>query len=117
MMIKGIALCLLVAAPLSVPAVAAPIDGQGQQARIAARQVQELRGLEAVVRHSPRDGGAFIELASAYVRASRPADATIAYRRALALDNVMLETRSGDAIWSHEVARRALANDQLLTAR
>ena len=98
-------------------AVAVPTDSQGQQARIAVQQAEEVRTLESVTRQTPYDGGAFVELAAAYVRAGRPADATLAYRHALALNNVMLETRTGDAIWSHEVARRALANDQLLTAR
>jgi len=112
-----IALCLLVAAPLSVPAVAAPNGDQPTSARIAARQAQELKTLEAVAHRSATDGGAYIELAGAYMRAGRPADATIAYRRALVLDNAMLETPSGDAVWSHAIAQRALGRDVQLTAR
>lgn len=111
-----IALCLLVAAPLSMPAAAAP-SANDAATRLAMRQADDVRALETVVRQSPRDGGAYIELAGAYVRAGRAADALIAYRRAMALDNVMLETRTGDAIWSHDVARMALAHDVVLTAR
>mgnify|MGYP003339952620 CR=1 FL=1 len=79
-MIKGIALSLLVAAPLPVPAVAVPTDSQGQQARIAVQQAEEARTLESVTRQTPYDGGAFVELAAAYVRAGRPADAATAAR-------------------------------------
>lgn len=105
-MFRRIAFCLLVAAPLSAPAVAAPGDPS-----------QQVRSLEAATRLTPRDGGNFIELAQAYNRANRPADAREAYRHALALDNMMLETPTGDAIWSHEVAKSALGNEVKLTAR
>jgi cytochrome c-type biogenesis protein CcmH/NrfG len=105
-MFRKIALCLLVAAPLAAPAVAAPGD-----------QAQEVRSLESATRLMPRDGGNYIELAQAYVRANRPADARDAYRRALALDNVMLETRTGDSVWSHEIAKSALGNEVRLTSR
>ena len=50
-MIRKIALCLLVAAPLSAPAVAAPGDPS-----------QQVRSLEAATRLTPRDGGNFIEI-------------------------------------------------------
>ena len=95
---------LLVAATLATPALAAP-------ARDA------VRSLEAVSQVSPRDGGVAIELAAAYQRAGRTADANTAFRRALTLDNAMLETPTGDAVWSHQVARQALARDVALTSR
>ncbi len=104
---KMIALGLLVLAPLSAPAAAAP----------NADQAGAMKGLETVVRMSPSDGGAYIELAAAYLRDGRHADAMAAYRHALALDNVMMETRLGDAIWSHEIAQKALAREVTLTAR
>jgi len=105
-MIGKIALCLLVAAPLSAPAVAAPGDPS-----------QQVRSLEAAIRLTPRDGGNYIELAQAYVRANRPADARAAYRQALALDNAMMETPTGDSIWSHDVAKSALGNEIKITSR
>lgn len=73
-----------------------------------ARSVDNFVGLETAARVSPSDGGAQAELASAYYRAGRGSDAAVAYRRVLALDNVMLETRTGNAIWSHQVARTML---------
>lgn len=76
-----------------------------------------IRSLETVARMSPGDGGAAVELAAAYQRAGRAADANTAFRRALTLDNMMLETPTGDAVWSHQVARQALARDTALTAR
>jgi cytochrome c-type biogenesis protein CcmH/NrfG len=105
-MFKKIAICLLVAAPLSAPAVAAPDNAS-----------QQVRSLEAATRLAPRDGGSFIELAQAYSRANRPADARDAYRQALALDNVMLETRTGDSVWSHQIAKSALASEVKFTSR
>jgi len=53
----------------------------------------------------------------AYMQVGRYADAAAAYRRALATDNEMMETPSGDTIWSHDVARKMLAHEVLLTAR
>ena len=76
-----------------------------------------VRSLEAATRISPNDGGTAIELAAAYQRAGRMADANTTFRRALTLDNAMLETPTGDSVWSYEVARRALSRDVALTAR
>ena len=110
-MFRTVMLSLLVASPLAaVPAVAAPGDK-------AMAQNASVSTLETYARVAPRDGGAFIELAQAYMRDNRPVDATAAYRRALELDNVMLVTRNGDSIWSHQVARAALANVRELSAR
>lgn len=106
-MMKMMALTLL-AASLSAPAIAGITE---------TRQSAAIRSLESVARLAPGDGGAMIELASAYRLAGRGADADNAYRQALALDNVMLETKTGDAIWSHQVARRALAQTVALSAR
>jgi DNA-binding SARP family transcriptional activator len=81
-----------------------------------AKAVDNSESLASVVQVSPRDGGAYAELANAYVRAGRMTDAIVAYRKVLALDNVMLETSQGDAIWSHEVARKALASTATFTS-
>lgn len=80
---------------VATSAVAGPVDNS-------------VTPFETAARFSPTDGGTQAELASAYFQAGRTADAATAYRRVLQLDNVMLETRTGDAIWSHQVARHML---------
>jgi cytochrome c-type biogenesis protein CcmH/NrfG len=100
--VYGVVFALSVASP----AFAKPVDNYADQ----------IASLTQLVSVSPRDGGVYAELAGAYVRAGRLTDAMTAYRRVLALDNVMLETRTGDAVWSHEVARKALATTEALTS-
>jgi hypothetical protein len=102
---------LLVAAPLAVPAAAA------QTNTATAQPAAEVRSLETYTNVAPRDGGAFIELAQAYMRDNRPAEAAVAYRRALTLNDVMLVTPAGDSIWSHKVARLALARVAQFSSR
>lgn len=92
------AVCSMILIP--VAAFSQPVDNSASLIRISS--------LESMTKVAPSDGGAYAELASAYWRAGRTADAVVAYRRVLALDNVMLETRSGDAFWSHAVARQML---------
>ena len=104
-MIRTLAMGLVAVAGFSSLAVAAP------------RSTDAVRSVEASAQVDPRDGGAQIELANAYVRAGRSGDAAAVYRRALTLDNVMLETRTGDAIWSHQVARHMLARTPVLASR
>lgn len=96
----------LLAAALASPLVAAAPD-----------YAAAVHSQEAAARLQPSDGGTAIELATAYLQAGRVADAHNSYRRALVLDNQMLETPTGDAIWSHEVARRALGKDMNLSLR
>lgn len=76
-----------------------------------------VRSREAAVRVEPQNSGAQIELAAAYQRAGRAVEARATLHRALALDNVMLETPNGDPVWSHEEARRALQGEVALTSR
>ena len=115
-MIRIVAFSLLVAAPLSTAAVANPVDNSAR-ASYAVVQTDSLSQLEAVAARSPRDGAAFSDLAAAYLRAGRTADAHNAYRKVLALDNVTLTTRTGNDIWSHDVARYMLADNQRITSR
>ncbi len=116
-MIKTVLLSLLVAAPLAAtPAAAASNDGQNT-AIVTTRADSDVRSAEALTRVAPKDGGAYIELAQAYLRADRPVDAAAAYRRALTLDNEMMETKTGDAIWSRNVARAALVRFPQMSAR
>ena len=75
----------------------------------SAKLAADIRVTESRTRITLADSGDYIELAQAYLRAGRTGDAAIAYRAALARDNVMMVTRNGDSIWSHEVARLALA--------
>ena len=77
----------------------------------------DVRVSETATRLAPADGGAYIELAQVYRRAGRISDAVMAYRAALARDNVMMVTPNGGSIWSHEVARAALAHVPQLAAR
>jgi DNA-binding SARP family transcriptional activator len=81
-----------------------------------ARPVDNSASIESLARVSSRDGGVHAELAAAYLREGRIDDARTAYRRVLELDNVMLETRRGDTVWSHQVARQALAQSEAVTA-
>ncbi len=92
----------LACSAMLIPAatIAQPVDNSVGMVQIAS--------LESLTRVAPSDGGAYAELASAYWRAGRTADAVMAYRRVLALDNVMLETRRGDSVWSHAAARQML---------
>ena len=107
MMTLKYAIAILVAAAAVAPAAAA-----------ASRDpAADVRSLEAVAKLSPNDGGVAIELAAAYRSAGRAADANTALRRALVLDNAMLETPTGDSVWSHQVARQALSHDIVLTSR
>lgn len=99
----------LIVAALALASLATPAG--------AVTRDPSVQALEVAAKISPSDGGAAVELANAYWRTGRTAEAYDTYRRALALNNVMLETKLGDAIWSHEVARRALAHQVRLTAR
>lgn len=106
-MSRKIALGLLFATVIAAPAIAAP----------ARDPAAALRSMEQVSRLAPDDGGVAIELAAAYQRAGRTADANTAFRRVLTLDNAMLETPTGDAVWSHQIAKQALARTVVLSAR
>lgn len=112
-MIIKMALGLVALTAMTGTAIAHPSD----TARPAMQRASMLVGLEDVAQRNPADGGVLIELANAYTLAGRSGDAAVAYRRALTLDNVMLETRSGDAIWSHQVARHMLGTAPQLAAR
>jgi hypothetical protein len=98
---------MVMAAALAGPALASGnSDVTGSSDIVVTGKVASM---EAAARLSPWDGGALSDLANAYLTAGRMQDAMMVYRRVLAIDNVMLESRNGDAIWSHEVARTVLA--------
>jgi cytochrome c-type biogenesis protein CcmH/NrfG len=105
-MVKSVVLAAIAVTILASPASATPVDNS----------VDQVAALVKIVAVAPRDGGAYTELANAYMRSGRTQEAMAAYRRVLALDNVMLETPTGNAIWSHEVAHRALASTATFTS-
>ncbi len=87
-----------------VVATAMPAFADTPSAKLAADiRVTESRATMAV------DSGDYVELAQAYLRAGRISDAASAYRAALRRDNEMMLTKTGDSVWSHEIARNALA--------
>lgn len=106
-MTKSAIFASIAALSLTPPAIAGPVDNSADQ----------VASLMQAVRVTPRDGGAYTELANAYVRAGQTQEAQATYRRVLSLDNVMLETATGDAVWSHEIARKALAQSVTLPSR
>lgn len=88
-----------------VVATATPAFADTPSAKLAADiRIQESRNQVA-----PADSGDYVELAQAYLRAGRVGDAATAYRAALKQDNEMMLTKTGDSVWSHEIARNALA--------
>lgn len=117
-MTKYIAIALLVAAPLAQVSAANPVDNFGADATIKAGKYQQaaLR-LEARVAQVPKDETALLNLALAYRHIGREADAQTAFRRVLALDDVVLDTADGRTVSSHALARRGLAQIATLTSR
>ncbi|QDZ07067.1 hypothetical protein FPZ24_05870 [Sphingomonas panacisoli] len=75
----------------------------------SAKLASDIRITESRTAVASGDSGAYIELAQAYLRAGRTGDATLAYRAALTRDNEMMLTKNGDSVWSHQIARDALA--------
>ncbi|MBY0521311.1 MAG: tetratricopeptide repeat protein [Sphingomonas sp.] len=106
---------LLVATPLSVPAVAHPTTPA------AASDVRALNYtisyFQAALKRDNRDQEAWLNLGMAYRKLDRTADATTALRHVLALDNIVLQDRNGDDVWSHTLASQALADMQRTAAR
>ena len=96
---------ILIAAPAMAQSPAAP------------KPAADIRIVHSRIAPTSADGGDYVELAQAYLRAGRTGDAAVAYRAALARDNVMMVTRHGDSIWSHEIARGALAMMPQLASR
>jgi DNA-binding SARP family transcriptional activator len=96
---------LLAAVSLHGVASAAPVDNS------------VITTLERTAAWAPTDGAACSDLAIAYLKAGRVADARAAFDRVLTLDNVTLTTISGEDIWSHQLARRALRDDLTIASR
>lgn len=114
---KKLAISLLVVTLLPVSAVANPVDNYAVNAINAAKYDAATAQLETHVRADPADETAWLNLALAYRHTGRTVKAIAAYRRVMTLENALLDTASGNAIWSHDVARRFLASDQQITSR
>ncbi len=117
MHIKTWLFCLLVAAPLSVPAVATPVDNYATTALAEARYDAAILRLEAIVTEDRSDPSALLNLALAYAHVGRHSEARALYARVLRHDDAILDTTSGQPIDAHRVARAAMARPVTLTAR
>ncbi len=116
-MIKYLIIPLLVAAPLSVAAAADPVDNYAAHDIGKARYALAITQLERDYARRPTDESILLNLALAYRHAGRQAEAVVLYRRVLAMQDYELDTVSGKPMWAHDVARRALGERVVLSAR
>ena len=114
---KILSCCLLVAAPLSVAAVANPVDNYAATALTEARYDAAVARLEAVVAEDRSDPSALLNLALAYAHVGRHAEARGLYARVLRHDDAVLDTVSGDPVYAHRVARAGMTRPVTLTSR
>ena len=112
-----IALVAGMAAVASTTASASPVDNYASAEIRAAKLVDAVALLEPRVAQAPDDESALINLAVAYRRIGRVAEARALYERVLTLDDVVLDAADGRAISAHDVARRGLARGTLLSSR
>jgi Flp pilus assembly protein TadD len=113
--------CWIFAFPLLLaPAVTLagqPVDNYSANALTTAQYEAVVAKLEPVVKRDRNDESLLLNLAMAYRYTGRDAEATALYQRVLALDNAELDTANGGTMWSHAVARRALARPMQISAR
>lgn len=107
-MTKTLVISSLVAALLSGAAVANPVDNYAANDVTSGRYAAAIVTLESKMRENPRDESTLLNLALAYRKANRKAEATALYEQVLALDNYALNTTRGTPMWSHDVALRGL---------
>ena len=112
---KMFVIALLVAAPLPVMAAANPVDNSMTPS--SATLGRTVAYFETASQRDPRDQEAWLNLAMAYRSMGRTAEAADAFRRVMALDNVVLQDRLGDDVWSHSLARTALAQTPRFSSR
>jgi tetratricopeptide (TPR) repeat protein len=105
---KLLVTCWLVVAPLSPLAAADPVDNYAASAVSSGNYTAAVRTLEAQLREDPQDESTLLNLALAYRKLGRTADASALYERVLTLENFALNTTRGTPMWSHDVALRAL---------
>ena len=94
---------LLATAMFSAPAIANAT---------AAQYERTVAVLEPIVTQSPDDVEAQLNLGMAYRALGRQAEARTALNAVMRLDNETLQNRYGSDVWSHSLAREALANMQ-----
>jgi cellulose synthase operon protein C len=116
-MIKLLVTSLLVAAPLSIAAAAEPVDNYAAKAVVAGDYRAAITTLEGAMRANPTDESTLLNLALAYRKAGRTAEAQALYERVLTLDNYALNTTRGVPMWSHDVALKALGRPTGLASR
>ncbi len=98
-----LAAALLATATLSAPAAAGVT---------AAQYERTIAVLEPMVAQSPNDAEAQLNLGMAYHALGREAEARTALHAVMRLDNETLQNRYGSDVWSHSLAREALATMQ-----
>lgn len=97
----------LTAPMLTAPALAA--DRTGYQAIAAGDFVTATKRIEAERRIFPERPELMLNLAAAYMRTGRTADARALYRTVLARPAVAMDMPDGAVLSSHEVATRGLS--------
>jgi Flp pilus assembly protein TadD len=114
---KTLVISILAAAPLACGLSAAqaqqPVDNYQSVALVAGHSARALPTLERNQRIDSSDECTLINLAVAYNRQGRSADARALYSRVLELENVQVDVANGAAMWSHDIARAGLRTTQL----
>jgi len=116
-MIKCLAIPLLALAPLSVAAAATPVDNYAASDIANARYDAAIEKLERDFARSPEDESTLLNLALAYRYSGRASEAVPLYRRVLSMQDYELGTVTGDPVWAHQVARRALDRQVQFSSR
>lgn len=98
---------------LPSPAFVEPVDRYAAVAIEGRRLEPAIERLSDRVRVRPDDESALINLAVAYRKLGRTAEANVLYARVLDLPDVLLDRADGGTIMSRDVARRALARTEL----
>ncbi len=112
-MFKYLATPLLVAASLSGVAVANPVD----KSSTSMKYERTVSVFEQAVKRAPGDETAWLNLGMAYRELGRTADAHAAFAKVLVLENATLQDRFGNDVWSHQLARTALAKMPQIASR
>jgi Flp pilus assembly protein TadD len=116
-MIKYLVIPLLVVAPLSNAAAADPVDNYAANDITKARYALAITQLERDYARRSGDESILLNLALAYRQSGRSTEAATLYRKVLSMQDYELDTTSGKPAWAHDVARRALGEKVILTAR
>ena len=116
-MIKFLVISLLVATPLPVMAAADPVDNYAANDLSKARYDLAIKQLERDYARNPDDESILLNLALAYRHSGRAADSVTLYRKVLSMKDYELDSLSGKPVWAHDVARRALGEKVVMSAR